>query len=88
MTRHSLFIHVATSHQHRPTGWLAPSGVAITLSLANSLGVSAKIFAITPADAFFNALGPTDAAVIDCPWAAHRPECADRGFLHERLSHA
>ncbi|MHC2296080.1 hypothetical protein ACVJBD_000286 [Rhizobium mongolense] len=70
MTRHSLFIHVATSHQRRPTGWLAPSGVAITLSLENSLGVSAKISAITPADAFFNALGPTDAAVIDCPWAA------------------
>jgi hypothetical protein len=67
MTRHGLFIHVAASHQRRPTRWFAPSGVAITLSLENPLGDPAKISAITPVDAYFNALGPTESAVIDCP---------------------
>ena len=67
MTRHGLFTHMAASHQRRPTGWLASGGVAITLSLENSLGGTAKISAIMTASTFFNALGPANAAVTDCP---------------------
>ena len=67
MTRHGLFTHMAASLQRRPTGWLAPRAVEITLSLENSLGGTAKIYAITTASAFFNARDHVNAAVIDYP---------------------